>query len=320
MSNNYQEKYLQLEEEVLNMKKYLTFNDEQVNVYSPATGDIILLISAQIESIAKEMYKDTTGDNSRKKFDYDCIEYFIKEWSLDKKIVELNHQSIYISTKIYKPFENNESKTGNGSPIFGWNNAYQNIKHDKVNSLPYQSVKYVLESLAALYLLNVYYNYQQQLSVSLNESNNIDCRFNSKIFSIRKYNFGVNIKDRYPKNDEYYESSLIIVPEENSFNKFMEVNTQNLERKGQLMLDKISEQLGYQHLNIKSVNNQLVINNVPVGFDGEKFSIEFTKAFKELQSTSSLEYEIKALQENQVATATAFMNIKYNVEINKNQY
>lgn len=320
MSNNYQEKYLQLEEEVLQMKKYLTFNDEQINVHSAAMGDLILLISAQIESIAKEMYKDVTGDDSRKKFDYDCIEYFIKEWSLDKKIVELNHPSIHISNKIYKPFKKNESKTGSGSPIFGWNNAYQNIKHDKVNSLSWQSVKYILESLSALYLLNIYYNFQPKLNLNLTDSNEINCRFDSKIFIVRKYSFGVNIKDRYPKNNEYYESSLIIVPEEDSFNKFLEVNEQNLQRKGQLMFDKIAEQLGYKHLNIKSVNNQLVIDKVPLNFDASKFGAEFTKAFKELQATSSLEYEIKALQENQVATAGAFMNIKYNVEINRNQY
>lgn len=319
MSYNYFQKYLELEENVLKFANYFTFNDSQLNVTSNAIGDLILLISSEIESISKQMYKNETNDMSRKRFDYDCIEYFITNWHLDKKIVELNHPLIFFSKKNYLPFEKKEIKSGGKNLIFSWNNAYQNIKHDKINSLSFQTVKYLIDSISALYLLNVYYTSKILEKLDYNEIESIDTKFNSQLFNVTLYKFGVNLKERIPKNDVYYQSTLIIVPEMENYKKLIDINNSNMNRKGTLMLNKVVENLGYKNLDVRFENNQLKFYEIPQNIDIKKAISEIFDGMNKLKE-NSLEYEIKAFEENKIATGQAFLNIKYDIEINKNQY
>jgi hypothetical protein len=57
------------------------------------------------------------------------------------------------------PFVKNETRSSSqtGKLTYSWNNAYQNIKHDRGSSLEFGSIKYLFNIMSALFLLNIYY-------------------------------------------------------------------------------------------------------------------------------------------------------------------
>ena len=67
--------------------------------------------------------------------------------------------------KIFKPLKEAHKRQGTD-----WKRAYQALKHDRYSSLSYWTIKNLLHSLSALYLLNIYYKdvklYSKYLEVS----------------------------------------------------------------------------------------------------------------------------------------------------------
>ena len=68
--NSYWPVYKNLEEETLQLTKYINFDDNQMRVYSMHIADLIMRIVVEIESISKELYKanggpDVFDDNDR---------------------------------------------------------------------------------------------------------------------------------------------------------------------------------------------------------------------------------------------------------------
>lgn len=72
---------------------------------------------------------------------------------------------------------------------YGWNNAYQNLKHDRGQSLRFGSVKYLFEIMAALYILNIYYK-KEAIPLGKDTGVNFDASLGSSLFSVE---FRVNV-------------------------------------------------------------------------------------------------------------------------------
>lgn len=164
MRNLYWPIYKNLENELSSLTYNIFFTDEQLNVYSMNFVDLLLRISAEIESIAKELYEQNGGnmnpvDEEGKPrylyFDTDCIEYLNEKWSIcDKKI------SITAATAHFEQEANitispllNANKGGKNI----WKKAYQSVKHNRRKSLKKASLKNCIHALGALYILNTYY-------------------------------------------------------------------------------------------------------------------------------------------------------------------
>ncbi len=56
------------------------------------------------------------------------------------------------------PFQKTVNRTGTEKITYLWNNAYQNLKHDRANSLSHGNVEALFEILAALFILNLYFS------------------------------------------------------------------------------------------------------------------------------------------------------------------
>ena len=157
-NNIYWPVYKSLESEVERLMYSIHIDDSQLDVYSSKISDLILRACTEIESISKDLYQINGGTKDRKKikYDYDALKLLDKELLLKRKKVIISHSNYHATLKVLYPFQLNEKRTGTDKCTYGWNNAYQNLKHDRSQSLTFGSVKYLFSSLSALFILNVY--------------------------------------------------------------------------------------------------------------------------------------------------------------------
>lgn len=158
MSNIYWPVYKNLEIGVINLSYSIHIDDNQLNVYSSQISDLILRASAEIESISKELYKSNGGTKTSKiKYDSDALEHLNNLWKLDLKSVIITATNCFQTIKELKPFIKNETSTFHNGITYTWNNAYQNLKHDRANSLRFGNIEYLFDIMSALFILNLYY-------------------------------------------------------------------------------------------------------------------------------------------------------------------
>ncbi len=162
MNNFYWQIYQSIEDEVISISKVVAFCDTNINTCSILFGSLILRCSIEIESIAKEIYQTNSGNldipNNKKDlyFDTDCLKRIEEIWGTNKKVLEITvaNTSFTEQYRLIKPLHKSSKRGSSGSK---WKIAYQNIKHDRKNSLAYSSLVNLLHALGALYILNLYY-------------------------------------------------------------------------------------------------------------------------------------------------------------------
>jgi hypothetical protein len=187
MPNIYWPVYKNLEKGIDELAFAIHIDDAQLGVYSSRITDLILRAAAEIESLAKDLYKSNGGTKTGNfKFDEDAIKHLENLWQLDQKKVVISSPNCFQSSRILTPFVKNETRTSSKkqTQTYSWNNAYQNLKHDRAQSLKFGSLKYLFDIMAALYLLNIYYKNE---TISLGNDNtgvNFPINLGSSLFSI----------------------------------------------------------------------------------------------------------------------------------------
>ncbi len=194
--------YLNLEKEAIYVSKYIYITDEiiinnkgkesieysesQLKVFSPHIADLLVRCCVQIEAISKELYYENGGTKQRGDntifFDEDCLKLIDKKWSTHKKqvfvvapffnLTKVEHRELH-------PLREAHKKAGTI-----WERAYQAVKHDRYASLSKGNVKSFLHSLAALYLLNIYYRNDSWLA-KYNDLSKQDYSMGSGLFSVK---------------------------------------------------------------------------------------------------------------------------------------
>ncbi len=158
MANIYWPVYKNLEREFSELMFNIHIDDSQLGVYSLRISDLILRAAVEIESIAKDLYSLNGGaKTSYIKYDEDAIKHLNKLWKLGKKVVIISSLNCFVSNRLIYPFVKNKKRTGSDRHTYGWNDAYQNIKHDRANNLAYGNLRYLFDIMAALFILNIYY-------------------------------------------------------------------------------------------------------------------------------------------------------------------
>lgn len=185
MPNIYWPVYKNLEKGIDELAFAIHIDDAQLGVYSSRITDLILRAAAEIESLAKDLYKSNGGTKTDNfKFDEDAIKHLKNLWRLDQKKVVISSPHCFQSSRVLTPFVKNEARTLSTKQTYSWNNAYQNLKHDRAQSLKFGSLKYLFDIMAALYLLNIYYKNE---TISLGNDGtgvNFPIDLGSSLFSI----------------------------------------------------------------------------------------------------------------------------------------
>lgn len=198
-------------------------------------ADLLVRCCVQIEAISKEIYfenggKKERGDNTIK-FDTDCLKLMDIKWKTSKKKVILTYSGFGFSDKykILKPLKNAHRSKRNY-----WGKAYQAVKHDRFYSLKKGNIRAVLQALAALYLLNLYYR-EDEWIVSYSDLPSMDCSMGSSIFSVSP---PVDIDLWNNNNPIASESPYVVTYKEDGFKRIQEVKN----REDKLLDDYYSNQ------------------------------------------------------------------------------
>lgn len=213
--NYYWPVYKNLEEEALELTKYIQFTDDQLNVYSMHIADLLVRSAVEIEALSKELYWENGGtkqfDNNGKErdlfFDTDCIAHLDDIWSICSKKVIVSSTKFYFEkeeNRILIPLRKARKRSG-----VKWNKAYQAVKHDRKNSLKHGNIINLINALGALYILNIYYmNKQIDLGVSNNPGQSFDSRFGSDIFAVTYSDATINVQMGGSRTDEALSEEL----------------------------------------------------------------------------------------------------------------
>lgn len=194
--------YLNIENEVIGVSKYIFFTDEklvygkngtvsefcntQLETFSPYIADLLVRCCVQIEAISKELYFDNQGTKQRGDkdlfFDEDCLKLIDIKWQTHNKVVMVVapfFNFVKDENHILRPLKEAHKRQGTY-----WEKAYQAVKHDRYSSLTKGNVKALIHSLAALYLLNIYYRNDSWIT-KYQEIDKYDYSMGSKIFAVK---------------------------------------------------------------------------------------------------------------------------------------
>lgn len=212
MTNIYWSVYKNLESEFNKLMFNIHIDDNQMNVYSTKISDLMLRAATEIESISKDLYASNNGTKTiNLKYDEDAIKHLNKLWLLDKKVVIVSSYNCFQTQRELKPFEKNENRTGTSRKTFSWNNSYQNLKHNRANSLHFGSIKYLFDIMAALFILNLYYKNEVFDLEKDDKGTNLPINMGSDIFSIKIHKWSsYDEQGVYGKKDDFSECMYFI--------------------------------------------------------------------------------------------------------------
>ena len=141
--------YLLLEEKVIELHKYIEFEEDNFKVYSFEIQSRLVMICCEIETV----YKLIVGGarNNAKEYIEEIMCKSEYKQIINDEVVMIDYGRISL-----KPVESACNKDHNG-----WWDSYNSFKHSKIENDNYKNanLRNVLNALATLYLLEIrYYN------------------------------------------------------------------------------------------------------------------------------------------------------------------
>jgi hypothetical protein len=302
--------YKNIERELIEISNVIHMDDNQLSIYSPKITELLIRTVVEVEAISKELYFENGGDKENDNqlfFDTDCIDFLEKKWLLSKKKVIVSASNFYFNDENNRVLTPLKKANKRGRSSSKWLIAYQAVKHNRNNSLLKGNLKNLIEALAGLYVLNIYY---KDLVYSLSRDSNgtnFDNSLGSSIFSVDIHKYTDITYDNekedmpYKKSINYDSSVYIIEPTQKSKDDFKEqyslfisnFNKEIVDRK----LKKI-ENCIKQEQNIDENKIQEILENI--------------------KNDTSIEEEL--FQEKRFSAFEMFTNIEYQAVVNKQQY
>ena len=217
--NPYWPVFLSIESEISTLMDNIHCTPDQFGVYSMKMAGMLLQTVAEIESIAKDLYTRQTGKpKDGIQFDHVALKKLNSLWELDKKVVVIATYKFYgkDEERILIPFE---KLWTTGKKLWAWNDAYQNLKHNRIDNLHKGNIGNLLGASGALFLLNLYYDGNDVDLGNDSEGKSFRVDRGSNVFSIRTSRVSSH-RDRrgryYVVDDksEYVKSTYVIAPTE----------------------------------------------------------------------------------------------------------
>ena len=255
MNSLYWNVYQNLEREVLAIADVIHIDDNQVNTYSMKIADLLVRTVTEVESISKDLYRLNGGSENvcgkYLHFDYVCLKYLNQIWGLSKKKVFLSSPSFYLENKEYldlTPLVDAEKGKQNV-----WLDAYQAVKHDRANNLKKGSVKNLLQALAGLFVLNVYFK-NESYSFKSGRIGEFDCSLGSRLFSIKVHPVqGLGLDNVYHKNDWFDECVYLCEYTDDAKNRFFDITKKMDARVAEIISGCMIEELEEKRIDFNTL-------------------------------------------------------------------
>ncbi|MBF1406502.1 MAG: hypothetical protein HXN23_09845 [Porphyromonas sp.] len=238
MNNLYWNVYRSLERELLDIADTIHIDDEQLSTYSMRIANLLVRTVIEIESISKELYFREGGkwpldedsikreekseteegsgeDSSRNKnvqphpyFDTNCLDFLENKWTLSERMVVISTPRLYLVKEPNMCFKPLKGASKRGKP--SWKKAYQDVKHNRGQSLKKGTLDNVIHALGALFLLNLYYKDQRFDLYKDEEPRDFDEHLGSSIFTVKIHPFSGYINPGYTEDDAVDECVYLI--------------------------------------------------------------------------------------------------------------
>jgi len=308
MKNLFWHVYQNLEKELLEIGDTVLVVDNQLDVYSVRIAELLVRTCVEIESIAKELYFANGGLKSREQhpyFDRDCLGYLNEKWLLSKKKVFLSCATFFIKDEAMLEMIPLEKGNHFKTDISEWMDAYQSVKHDRMNNIKKGNIRYLIQAMAALFLLNVYMKDQiVTLGKDIN-GENVDWGLGSKVFSVKCHPGDGSLGKEfcYRKLEDFNECVYLSKKTDKSYeaarDEFNKMNDKMAKIAAEQLPAYIVEKINNGELPYEEINQEKI--------DG-------------LIQQKQIEIIKNVYRENGKAFENAFRGIEYEGVLNKNQY
>ena len=307
-TNLYWQVYKNLEREFLALAEVIHIDDYQLeSVYSMRIADLLMHTAVEVESLSKHLYMENGGtktDPSKMYFDTDCLAHLNSLWNLEAKVVLVVSPNLFLEKEgniIFTPLKNAQYRQPNSAE---WEKAYQAVKHDRINELkPWGRLIYLLQALAALYILNLYNRDEKKENIDSNAASALDMSFGSKLFAVKLHRApGLGADGIYHPSKDYDECVYI----QDYELKSKQAAVDDLVAFNSCLADVLMEKYRDHLQNLSDEGKEIVVSQE--GFD--KFKTEIIKK----------ENIFKQAMQRSNHSSAAFLNLHYDILLNKNQY
>ncbi len=303
--------YKRLETEVLALSEAIHFDDWQKRVYSARISDLLVRTVIEIEALSKVLFERAGGEGPVGRylyFDTDCLDLLEKKWRIDCKTVFVSSPYFYFEDekmKILRPLQK-ASKYGDKSSE--WKQAYQAVKHDRVNNLQQGCIENLLNALAALFILNIYYRDADIENVKDGRASNVDWSLGSDIFTVKisHETEGVSLKQIYIPKADYEESIYLVKHTDKTAQAVIDLLTRLNDEALRSTSDSIAEILN-QKVKSGELNAVQNLNEISV----------LVKGLYDQLGASTL---TEVARKNGRLIADAFNGLRFEAVLNKQQY
>ena len=303
LNHIYWQVFKNLEQDFIKVANVVHVDDDQQEVYSMKIADLLIRTVIEIEALAKELYLSNGGagvPDEEMYFDTVCMKHLDDLWNLESKIVLVVSPYIYFEkdeNKILKPLHKAKKR---GTSSADWNRAYQAVKHNRVKELRKGNIKHLLRGLAALFLLNLYYQDLQIRDLNSIEKTKVNPSFGSDLFAVKIHKIeGFRQDGIYEKAADYDECVYIEEHEENSQNAAIKAFT---------------DMNNYLNLMGKEKLDRLIVEKQE---KGEDITVEWINEIRPEIMKGLFPVEDHELYKR---FSAGLHNLHYNVVLNKQQY
>lgn len=297
--------YKNIERELIQISNIIHIDDNQLSIYSAKITELLIRTVVEVEAISKELYFKNGGDKTNDNqlfFDTDCIDFLENKWLLSQKKVIVSAPNFYFNNEDNRVLTPLKKANKRGSSSSKWLIAYQAVKHNRNNSLSKGNLKNLIEALAGLYVLNIYYKDSEYLLGRDHNGTNFDSSLGSSLFSVKVHtneDVEFSVDNRlYKKNINYDECIYIIEPTQKAKNIFLD------------FAQKYFEEILHRKL---ETLDQILISRKENMTDKEIISIT-----EEIRDDKSIGQKI--LEENASSLSKIYNDMTYQAVINKQQF
>jgi hypothetical protein len=240
MSNLYWPVYRNLEKELIGLADLVHLDDSQLKIYSVRIADLLIRCAVEIESISKDLYLREGGvvpEDRDLYFDTDCLKHLEDKWILSKKVVNLSSISFHLEkpknrsiTPLLKSY-----KRGTSGSL--WKRAYQAVKHERVKNLKKGNIGNLINALAALYILNLYFKEESWDLEKDHNASDFSLGCGSNQFSIKLHKWkGYSGDGVYSKHEDFDECVYLNQWKQESQDAVIEANKKMNEEIGKSLV------------------------------------------------------------------------------------
>ena len=301
--------YKRLEKEVLTLSEDIHFSDDQIYVYSPKIGDLLVRATIEVESISKVLFFANGGTQPIDRdlyFDTDCLKYLEDKWLLSEKTIFVDSPFFYFIKKENLTLKPLRKAFKRGTSSSKWQQAYQAVKHNRINNLKKGNISHLIQALGALYILNIYYRNAKFETVADKDASNIDWGLGSEIFSVKvcHESGGASSDTIYAKKADYDECIYIVKHTDETAMAFIS------------MMKEINKKINDQTLSdvIQSLNAK--IKSGELSNDSESLK-EVAKILYEEKNSAAMR---RILEKEKYSIHKVIENLRYEAVLNHQQF